>query len=523
MEEARLLFENENSLLSEMHKEESRVEITQKYLLQINRIKLQNYLQQGLIAPDIYLDEEREFDVQSKNPHFLLLSEGYIEKLDEQTILIELILTQDEIERLICVNEVFYFDMPLPITRIKKVFVQSNDIRDHILKQIDNNEKGFLPKKVFDVYQKRKKSIFDKCIYSEVPEDVEAKDYQKATLTFDKRMGMFAFMKNSEIYYADERGYISNYSKHFFSVLAWFSENEVKENIEFLRVLEQPNRFLKDFLQEDKQVDKEFIQEISHEIEDISLKECFLEILRPNNVRNTLKELLHYKQKRYFFVALLYYFRDRNSNRKDSFKINITELIPYEYAEEALAVLGIFLGYTRLRATESYEIQEKYFKKIFKTNQFTLKFTLESKLDYILIERLYQYCFHNKQCNEFDYLEYPKTRSQFSIPKDKFFEAWYDVKKEMIFETEYIQIERKVFENIFKQHMQNYPDNKIILGKDYLYSYVAKYHPDLIEAPKYTERFILSVDKEKFVQQAALETNLNRQQELIRVFDMDKK
>ncbi len=516
MEKENLFFENEKK------EEISLVENTKKYLLQINRIKLQNYLQQGLVAPDVYLDEEREIDIQSKNPHFLLLSNGYIDRLDEQTILIELILTQEETDKLICVGEVFYFNMPLPITRIKKVFVQSNEIRDHILKQIDISEKGFLPKRVFDVYQKRKKNIFDKFSYNEVLEGVAVEDYKNATVTFDKRMGMFAFMKNSEIYYADEKGYISNYSEHFFSVLAWFSENEARENIDFLRVLEQPSRFLKDFLQLDKQVDKEFIQEVSDEINDASLKECFLGILQPNNTVNTMKELLQHKNKRYFFVALLYYFRDRNSNRKDSFKINIRELIPCEYAEEALAILGIFLGYTRLRAAENFEITDKYFNKIFKTNQFNLKFTLENKLDYILIERLYQYCFHNKKCNEFDYLEYPNQRSQFSIPKDNFFEAWYDVRKEMKFGTEYIQIERKSFEDIFKEHMQKYPD-KIILGKDYLYSYVAKYHTDLIELPKYDERFILYVDKERFVQQAALETNLNRQQELIRVFDMDKK
>ena len=38
------------------------------YLLQINRIKLQDYIKCGLIVPDKYLDENKETDIQSKNP-----------------------------------------------------------------------------------------------------------------------------------------------------------------------------------------------------------------------------------------------------------------------------------------------------------------------------------------------------------------------------------------------------------------------------------------------------------------------
>ena len=42
------------------------------YLLQINRIKLQDYIQRGLIVPDKYLYENKEIDTQSKNPNFLV-------------------------------------------------------------------------------------------------------------------------------------------------------------------------------------------------------------------------------------------------------------------------------------------------------------------------------------------------------------------------------------------------------------------------------------------------------------------
>ena len=67
-----------------------------KFLLQIHRIKLQDYIQCGLIVADKYLGDEIEKDIQSINPDYLVLSNGYIDDLDEYQILLELILTADE-------------------------------------------------------------------------------------------------------------------------------------------------------------------------------------------------------------------------------------------------------------------------------------------------------------------------------------------------------------------------------------------------------------------------------------------
>jgi hypothetical protein len=55
-------------------------EKVEKYLLQIHRIKLIDYINCGLVLPDVYLGEDIEKDVQSKNKNFLVLSDGYIKK-----------------------------------------------------------------------------------------------------------------------------------------------------------------------------------------------------------------------------------------------------------------------------------------------------------------------------------------------------------------------------------------------------------------------------------------------------------
>ena len=183
-----------------------------KFLLQINRIKLQDYIQGALIAPDIYLGDEIEKDVQSKNPNFLVLSDGYFNELDEHQILLELILTKTEKLKLKKVVDIYYMDFPLPITRIKKIYVQNVLIKNHIMINMDTSEKGFLSDRLFDVFQDNKAIFFDQKSLIELKDDAKENDYSIKMRIFDKKLGMFSFMKNTNIYYTNDTGIISNYS-----------------------------------------------------------------------------------------------------------------------------------------------------------------------------------------------------------------------------------------------------------------------------------------------------------------------
>ncbi|MBD3795984.1 MAG: hypothetical protein IE881_08685 [Epsilonproteobacteria bacterium] len=186
------------------------------YLLQINRIKLQDYIQRGLIVPDKYLDENKEIDIQSKNQNFIVVSDGYIKELDEYQILLELIITDDEKEKIHKVDDICYIDFPLPITRIKKIYVQNREIKKHIEVQIKNGENGFLPTNLFYVYIKNKKPIFEQREYKPLQDDIAIGKFEEQIRVFDKTMGMFAFMKNTLVYYCDDVDKIANYSQHYF-------------------------------------------------------------------------------------------------------------------------------------------------------------------------------------------------------------------------------------------------------------------------------------------------------------------
>jgi len=414
--------------------------ISKKYLLQIHRIKLQDYIKCGLIVPDKYLDENKEKDIQSKNPNFLVVSDGYIKNLDEYQILLELILTDKEKQDFKIIDDVCYFDFPLPITRIKKVYVQNQEVKKHIEVQIQNGENGFLPKNLFYVYLKNNKPIFEQREYLSLKDDIVVDDFETQIKVFDKRMGMFAFMKNSEFYYADDTKKVANYSEHYFSTLSKLLKEPIDSKIfEELNILNK-NKEFKELLYSTTQIDKEFIVKESQKIENSELKSSFLDMTRPTGTRKALKSLLEKNEIKYYLIGLVYYFRHKDSNKKDNFKIDMKSLIPYEVAEISLAILGIYFGYTILRAEEKIEIEDKYFKRLLKKDKLNMKFTLENKLDYVTIETIYTFCFKDEAKGyEFDYLLYPKKIKPIKIPQNKN----YISEKKIYFDTEYIKI-RKV-------------------------------------------------------------------------------
>lgn len=238
------LFKNQNS---------------EKYLLQINRIKLQNYVQYGLIVPDKYLDDEHELDIQSKNPEYLIVSNGYVDVLSENQILIELVFTDYEKNKLIKKDDVYYFDFPLPLTRIKKIYAQDKEIINHICVNLENSEKGFLPKNIFDVYNKKDKNIFDQISLNDISAGL-TNDYNEKIIKYDKLLGMLSFMKNTNLYYCDDIGIVSNYSDNYFVVLSNFLKTKFNEKKFILNSILNKNKDFKELLFSNKIMDKLFFR-----------------------------------------------------------------------------------------------------------------------------------------------------------------------------------------------------------------------------------------------------------------------
>jgi hypothetical protein len=376
-----------------------------KFLLQIHRIKLQDYIQGALITPDRYLGDEIEKDIQSLNPDYLVLSDGYIDELDEYQILLELILTDTEKEKLEKVDNIYYMDFPLPLTRIKKIYVQNEDIKSHIIINIQTSEKGFLPNRLFDVFLNSDENVFIKKSYIDLKSDIKKNDYSTQIRLFDKRLGMYSFMKNTNIYYVNNTRIISNFSDNFLETFKECLDDKL-DSSKLSDVLKENDKF-RTLLYSNEQINKEFIEEIYNEIQDFETKEIFSKILEPNNILKTLPLLLEKEAYIYYFICLVYYFRQKDSNKKDNFKVEIKNLIPENIAETALAILGIYFGYKILRANERIELNDEVYNQIF-GDLFNIKFKLDTKFDYIVLETLYLRSFYKELGRDFEYLEYPQ-------------------------------------------------------------------------------------------------------------------
>ena len=494
----------------------------ERYLLQTHRIKLQDYVQCGLVAPDIYLGDEIEKDIQSNTPNCLILSDGYIEELDESQILIELILTEDEKASLHLCEDVCYFTSPLPITRIKKVYAYDKASISHIVTTLQTSEKGFLPENIFECYTQKKQCIFALKSYSPAPEMLQITNFSDKIRSFDKRMGMFAYMKNAKAYYCNDSAVISNYSDNYFSILSKYLPKKLDDKTyDGLSIISQ-NLSFKELLYSKEQIDESFIETIAQSIKDNEIKELFLKILEPNSTRKILPLLLEKNAELYYFIALVFYVRHKDSNRKDSIKINIKDIIPEPLAEKALAILGIYFGYRTLRASEHIEIHDSYFVKLF-GQEWNMKFKLDTKLDYMTIESIYRHSFKDKNdARTLDYLCYPNPKKSIQKPNDKEFNVWYTFIGEEKEGTQYIKVSKKSIETMIDQGMNSY-NEEIALGKDHLLSYIAKWFKHLISYSKQgrpTEPF---ANKKEVLDELKQQASTIKVSELITFFELDKK
>lgn len=503
--------------------QESTVEkMFERYLLQTHRIKLQDYVQCGLVAPDIYLGDEIEKDIQSNTPNFLILSKGYIEELDEFQILIELILTEDEKASLYICKDVCYFAGPLPITRIKKVYAYDKTSISHIITSLQTSEKGFLPENIFDSYTQKKQCIFSPKSYSPAPENLQITDFSEQIRSFDKRMGMFAYIKNAAAYYFNDTATLANYSDNYFAILSRYMPKKLDDKTyDGFSIISQ-NSLFKELLYSKKQINESFIETIAQSIEDNEIKELFLKILEPNSTRKILPLLLEKNAELYYFIALVFYVRHKDSNRKDSIKINIKDIIPEPLAEKALAILGIYFGYRTLRAAEHIEIHDSYFVKLF-GQEWHMKFKLDTKLDYLTIESIYCHSFKDKNdAGTLEYLYYPNPKKPMQKPNDKEFNLWYAFISEEKEGAQYIKVSKKSIEKMIEQGMSSY-NEEIAFGKDHLLSYIAKWFKHLISYSKQgrpTEPF---ANKKEVIDELKQETSPSKVSELITFFELDKK
>jgi len=446
-----------------------------RYLLQVCRDKLTDYVMKALICPDALMGEECHIDTQSKHQNVLLLSNGIVKDLDYyEEILVELILTKEEIDvelKRTNSSNIFFFAKPLPISRISKIYTRDVKESAHILKKIETNQKGFIPKHLLEVRTDFEK--FEISLEIEKDTDIDT-EYNIKVCKFDKMLGMLSYMRNCEYYYTDENKMFSNFSANYFGILNTINKAVESPKNSFLQTLkEDENTGFFQFLMEKNRLDKTFIHNlIEKRTVSKEIKQHLLVLISDPLKKLEILEVLKDKGV-YFYICLVYINSDKYSNKMSSFKRMLNRQIPYDKAEKALAYLGLYYGYELLDAKEEIETQNKCLKKFLKDSEFVnTKFLLESRLDYIVIESVYQYVFGKGVTNDsFSYLEDIEVIQHSETVQCG---EWYE--KRILgryFDVEYYNIKQRTQREYIEYKVSQYDDE--IYANNYISTFYNKY------------------------------------------------
>lgn len=458
-----------------------------KYFIQLHISNLYDCISSALIVPSSYINDRTNDDIQSKYPKCLVISKGFIDSFDSSQCLVEISLKKDEIVK---EKDIFLIYKPLPISRIKKIVVSDNDVKEKIIKTTLSQDVGYIPDSFITFIDEKIKKIE----FTEIKCD-EIIDLKKESEIFDRLLGLFAFMKNQQFYYFHKTNILSNYSEHFLEAFSLIN-SEIEKSFEtqlkpdFIKAFQklfdynnsdisQPNSFIINHIYNGGLIDNDFINKFFDTFQDSisNKKEQIIDfknqLLSPIGKKQVLPYLLQINDK-FYKVAYLYIYGKKGSNDKENLKNLIQDELVYSQSEICLALLGLYYGYKQIRPYENITFNNSKLINVF-GDKFNLKFKLDQKLDYILIESLYEYIFNNHKANK-EILAYePNINSNSSMPKqiknDNDFEIEFE---KNVFGSIYFRIKvLSEFDKIHK-HLVSYPE--IVPGHFHIISYVRKYY-----------------------------------------------
>jgi len=329
------------------------------------------YFNTAIICPTNYI-KKRSPDIQNSYENHLLFSNKVW--TENENCSLEIVLTEEEKEDLIKLNENFFiFPKPLPISRVKRIYFNSNEQRKVSVGMANTN--AFVPEKLVKVIEKSEFLIFD----FEKKEDFVTTNWSEFLEKYNKILGGLVFMKSSD-------GNFKNYSDNYFSTISYFNQYFEKIYIDTFKY-SIDKKFHGIF---EKNDDWKVFYEIIFENKNI--EDSINEILNKRNL--TLKKEIgiydidNISDNTLYVLAVLndYGHIAKRKTSDDLFSNIITGKIK---KQEGLSLLyGLLNGYSGFRNKYSFCPNKN------------IKFEFKTKLDYITIESIYQFVFFNKKSND---------------------------------------------------------------------------------------------------------------------------
>lgn len=345
---------------------------TQTFYIPISRNKLAYFFSRGVIVPSKYLENSQK-DIQNRFDDYIIFSKSKF--TTESDCCIEVVLDKKELARVTPVSRNFStLDRPLAISRVTAIYFRTEEERDNTIYSITReNGDAFIPKRLNNIA--KDKSIIDVNELNEIKYEANPEEWSPELKRFDQLMGGFALMKLSN----EEENYTPEYFQALGSINNYFSPSNEDAKFKFL------------FAREDDEVTDStfdlyrrliFSDLNSGIVVDFSQKESIQ--VSKNSFGDIDIEPISESTLTYILAILATYGSYGGGKTVDDFLSSfIKGEIRSRDEQELLLIFGVNKGY-----------------KIFNNNysfpgvNINLKFKLERKVDYYVIESIYQNTFN---------------------------------------------------------------------------------------------------------------------------------
>ena len=394
-------------------------------------MNLTHYIGSGIIVPSIYI-ENKNADIQDKFKNYLLLSSSKFTK--ETNCAIEIVLNNDE-EAPKKITEHFYlFDMPLPISRIKNIYFTNEEQKVNTNFNITSGS-AFIPDGLLKVSQ-------EETIETKELENIEVqsseKNWSEYLKKYDQILGGFSTMKIS-------KDNFQNYPTHYFSALG-------NINTLFSNILAQQNIVIENSFQfafTDEGRFKNFHNTIYSEIDFNEVQRYAENDKVKLDVKNGLVQIDKIAENtQTYLVAILESYGKGKRKQVDSF---ISDLIAGKFVEKKKEGLSLIFGLNK-----GY----KAFRNKYKTSNFEvdIKFHLDSKLDYYIIESIYQNVFNSlSNISSFKYIDSLFSETKKDEIKTSNYITYQMIDETIVWKVRPISIVEKVLSKIAQRVSDWFP------------------------------------------------------------------
>ncbi len=479
--------------------------------IQLKASNLPYYFNHGVVYPlaleesEIYKNENRKKDILTQFDEYILLSNKPINTWHEDDVLVEVI-----IKNLLLIEikgtRLRYSAEPIPISRIKNIAFLTAGARSTFLSSVKTFPDSFIHDQLCSVITVNVEPQTIDLGKINLPLNGPLQEWKVRLQKFDRIMGMFSFMKNAGIFFAEKDNTYQEYTPNYFYALSLINptikEPELVKDKGLYRYILFPNEMEESNIQ--RVLFRQILGSINNNI-DFDLKhaeEIINKALSSQSVTNeeskelnffltsfrklsshevSYKDLLSDEsiRKNYPILALLFLSKFPNKSRqhtdkqavRNTFILHETQLSK-SVTEFLLGMLGLYYGYKRMIKQDTNLKTSDTFFATLSDQQQSIKFRLLSHLDRITIESIFNFCkLDRATSDDYAFLNLAASNNQRSATPSKWGAFAYQDKSYEICDTKITIVERKnKADKILDMIDRGYPDG--INSKSLLAHYV---------------------------------------------------